>query len=610
MKARYLFKLRKNIVLEGDLVLAKRELSALLGYEPDAVANVTSWLEQFPAFVTVKGLASVTSNIRNNGLQAYTVNSNIQLLPTLVKKLSFIQDIYCLIEESHESEFFVQEITEQIKPVINVYRFDGHILIHAVPLYALYEMAEVIVKKSSNPIEAKNNINLLVNALLGKTNEKKAITLAEAALRPKSSLSPLSHDIHYYKAKFFPRMARSLLNIASSNIDYQPQKVINNFVGSGTTLLEAALLGLPSLGIDIDPLSVMISKAKLDVLTVGSDVLTLELIKAEQLLAHNNQSALVNTCNSSHLDRPIRFPSWLMKNRKMTPEIAEELVHEINVLQQVIENGTPEIRPILKVFLSDAISRKVRMRILGTGSGRFSLSFSKYTLSSLFLKSLEKYTKLVAIYEWLEEKLNISLAPSEVVLGDARCISDKLDSFNILLTSPPYLPSSSGRESYTKARVLSLIGLGMIEDNQIDELIDLSIGSMDDNGVNLDNLLPEEKEVVEWLLNDELRNIKAKPTARYFLDLRKVFQEMIKVLNPGALAIIVVSKQSTFYEFVTRKPLYTIPVAEILAEEARSAGFTVLELLDVKLQKSNRNARPRSLDDYYETLIFLQKKIN
>jgi hypothetical protein len=78
-------------------------------------------------------------------------------------------------------------------------------------------------------------------------------------------------------------------------------------------------------------------------------------------------------------------------------------------------------------------------------------------------------------------------------------------------------------------------------------------------------------------------------------------------MRPGGLAVIVNGKQSTFYRFSTREPLYTVPSAELLAEEAERTGLTVEALHDVELKKANLNARPRSLDDYFETLIVLRK---
>jgi len=101
---------------------------------------------------------------------------------------------------------------------------------------------------------------------------------------------------------------------------------------------------------------------------------------------------------------------------------------------------------------------------------------------------------------------------------------------------------------------------------------------------------------------DSLRAIKAVPVARYFLDLRQSFTEMLRILSPGGLAVVVSGKTSTFYQFATRNALFVVNSAELLADEAQRAGFEVEALHDIKLFKSNANARPRSLDDYYENI--------
>ncbi|MGH2517365.1 MAG: hypothetical protein ACRDHP_17085, partial [Ktedonobacterales bacterium] len=220
--------------------------------------------------------------------------------------------------------------------------------------------------------------------------------------------------------------------------------------------------------------------------------------------------------------------------------------------------------------------------------------------------SLDAYVHVAATCEWLRETLHLQLADAHVLEADTRAIPNAVGRFDILVTSPPYLPASSGRESYTKARAPSLIALGMRDHLSVDALVDDTIGSMDGAGAVLDALAPGERAVVEWLSRDPLRAIKAEPTARYFADMRRAFAEMYRVLAPGALAVVVSGKTSTFYEFATRTALYVVPAAELLAAEARDAGFIVEELRDVQLVKSNRNARPRSLDDYYETLLFLR----
>lgn len=69
----------------------------------------------------------------------------------------------------------------------------------------------------------------------------------------------LTHWIYPYKGKFHPQMIRALLNI----IGLQPGDwVLDPFIGSGTTALEAQLLGINCVGFDISPLCVLQTRVK------------------------------------------------------------------------------------------------------------------------------------------------------------------------------------------------------------------------------------------------------------------------------------------------------------------------------------------------------------
>ena len=69
----------------------------------------------------------------------------------------------------------------------------------------------------------------------------------------------LTHWIYPYKGKFHPQMIRALLNIIKMK---EGETLLDPFVGSGTAILEAQLLGINGVGIDISPLCVLISKVK------------------------------------------------------------------------------------------------------------------------------------------------------------------------------------------------------------------------------------------------------------------------------------------------------------------------------------------------------------
>ena len=74
----------------------------------------------------------------------------------------------------------------------------------------------------------------------------------------RTQTSYLTHDYHRYPAKFIPQLAERLIKENSKSADL----VCDPFMGSGTTLLEAVLNSRRAYGSDINPVSVLISRAK------------------------------------------------------------------------------------------------------------------------------------------------------------------------------------------------------------------------------------------------------------------------------------------------------------------------------------------------------------
>jgi DNA modification methylase len=593
--ATYLLKLRRNIALEGDLLLARLELEALLGAPLHPVDDLAALPTEFPDTPT----QSLTLHARPEGVQAFRAEAPLDRLPGLIRRASFVQRIICAADSTPGAAEFVERVRRSHGPVIEVYQSGGRLTVEAVPHYALCELADVIARRAASVEAVRRDLPLLLDGLLNRTDDPRGAALAGRALAAQNTTSHLTHDLHYYKAKFFPRLVRALINVCAEESGASNHRLLDNFVGSGTALLEASLLGIPSVGLDLDPLSVLIARTKLAALRYDYRQVAAEAESALARLAEGHESDADAAA--------IRFPGWLLKNRKMTPEMAARLGEEIAALRAVVGAADPAVRDLFYVLLSDAITRRVRMRFLGTGVGRFSLTFSKTPLDGLFARSLRRYVKVIAAVDWLRGALRLDLAGAEVLSADTRAIPAGVGRFDLLVTSPPYLPASSGRESYARARAPSLIALGLASADELDALAGRSIGSMAGGEVEVDSLPPAAREAVGWLRGDALRAIKAAPTARYFLDMRQALAEMHRVLLPGARAVVVTGKQSTFYRFATREALYVVPAAAILAGEAERAGFEVIALHDIQLKKANMNARPRSLDDYYETLIMLRR---
>ena len=69
----------------------------------------------------------------------------------------------------------------------------------------------------------------------------------------------LTHGFHPYTAKFIPQIPRRLIKMYAQEVG---DRILDPFCGSGTTLVEAKLVGMPCMGIDINPLAIIIANAK------------------------------------------------------------------------------------------------------------------------------------------------------------------------------------------------------------------------------------------------------------------------------------------------------------------------------------------------------------
>jgi tRNA G10 N-methylase Trm11 len=69
-----------------------------------------------------------------------------------------------------------------------------------------------------------------------------------------------THGYHVYPAMMIPQIARALID------EYAPEgrlsKIFDPYVGSGTTLVEASVKGIESIGTDLNPLARLMSKVK------------------------------------------------------------------------------------------------------------------------------------------------------------------------------------------------------------------------------------------------------------------------------------------------------------------------------------------------------------
>jgi len=79
-----------------------------------------------------------------------------------------------------------------------------------------------------------------------------------------------THGLFPYRGKFHPQMIKALMNILSIK---EGEIVLDPMCGSGTLNVEAALIGVNSIGLDKNPFASFMSKVKLESLSLDSELL-------------------------------------------------------------------------------------------------------------------------------------------------------------------------------------------------------------------------------------------------------------------------------------------------------------------------------------------------
>ncbi len=202
--------------------------------------------------------------------------------------------------------------------------------------------------------------------------------------RTRSVNQYLTHWIYPYKGKFHPQMIRALLNIIGLE---QGDTVLDPFIGSGTTAVEAHLLGINCVGIDISPLCVLQSKVK----TESIEVLP-EIREWKEEITKRIRPSLFNL-EGKTIDNTINL-------------IPDEKVKNFYKMAKLV-----------------AISDNARR-------GR--------EFSSAFLRNLEVMLSSVSDYVEIVKKLNLKPGKMDIKIGNSRALPLNNESIDGIITSPPY----------------------------------------------------------------------------------------------------------------------------------------------------------------------------
>lgn len=239
-------------------------------------------------------------------------------------------------------------------------------------------------------------------------------------------------NIHSYPAKAVPEMVRDLIDKLKDS--YNIESVLDPFVGSGTTALEAKYLGLDFYGSDLNPLAVLLARTK--ILTIDNTI-----------YVKRHLDEFVQAIKKKYED-DIFVSLYSFDNIEYW--FKEENIKELSFIKNEIDRfllKSKKNRETYALILLTSFSSTIRSVSL-TRNGEFKL----YRMSKNDIKK-HKVNALDIFEKKLSNLLNMLVVANDSYCKDTTaeiylCNAKKLNYINnkkvqLIITSPPYGDSQS-----------------------------------------------------------------------------------------------------------------------------------------------------------------------
>lgn len=381
------------------------------------------------------------------------------------------------------------------------------------------------------------------------------------------------HDWYRFVLSYPAHLVRTYLQEFCSS---QNDIVLDPFCGTGTTLVEAKLNGINSVGIEANPFAHFASTTKINWEISADQFLKCALEIADLVRSEFEKSGIDDDdTNMPEHTFPLRTLDSELEKIILTNSISPIPLHKTLVLLEKIKNhAQKKYYPHLLLGLAKATVFKTSNLKFGPEVG---------------LGKIKKNVPVIA--SWLFEINAIANdirsiqigKPKESVahLGDSRQASAliKPQSITAVITSPPY----PNEKDYTRTTRLESVLLGFIRSKEELRQFKKTLIRSNTRGVYKDDddhqwiaNHPEIKRIADQI---EARRIElnktsgferlySRVTLLYFGGMAKHLKELQPVLKPGARLAYVVGDQASYLRIMIR-------TGEILADIARKLGYRV-----------------------------------
>jgi SAM-dependent methyltransferase len=264
----------------------------------------------------------------------------------------------------------------------------------------------------------------------------------------------LTHPFHSYPARLHPATARVLVELVTTGAA-RAQPLLDPFCGSGTVLVEARAIGHAAVGVDLNPLAVLVARAKT---WVGPTRRRGQLRDAANELAGHALAAGKAARRAGAEAPPLRKPRGFDPNardRRLKSWFAPHVRRELELIAGDLDDLRPrdaELADVLTACLS-AILYKVSSRTSDTDGTWVDRNIARGAAARLFARRGE------LLAAGLDDLSNVRGAMPIVYERDARRITDVVPDASVagVVTSPPY----AGTYDYAEHQRLRFDFLGL-----------------------------------------------------------------------------------------------------------------------------------------------------
>ena len=357
----------------------------------------------------------------------------------------------------------------------------------------------------------------------------------------KSDIKEYTHCFHIYPAIMIPQIARKLIR----EYGIEGGWLLDPYCGTGTSMVEASIFGMHSVGCDINPLVRLIAKAKLT--PVSLSVLDKTLIK------FNNDLFDIKFGKSIFSD--VSIPDIV----NLTYWFSEEVIKSLAYLRAWVDDVEDES---VRNFILVAFSETVR-EVSYARNGEFKLyripdnkikDFNPDVLD-IFSKKLYRNRNGLRYYLEKRKSVNATVSIANTVEGELPTPRPS-NGYDVVITSPPYGDSHT-TVAYGQFSRLSAEWIGLPNARKVDKI---AMG-----GVRSKETLtgsPVSDAIEKICSIDEKR---AEEVSSFYIDLERSINSIVKILSSRATICYVVGNRQV--------KGVTLPTDEFVVDTFRKQGF-------------------------------------